>query len=118
MRDRGRVNRIIMRKIIEYCEQIESLIDRFGATFEQFKSDKAFQLSCSMCVVQIGELTKRLSDDFRAEHSDIPWHAIKAMRNVLVHDYEDVNLESAWNDLTRSVPELKRQLEEILSAEE
>ena len=118
MRDRGRVNRIIMRKIIEYCEQVESLIERFGATFEQFKSDKAFQLSCSMCVVQIGELTKRLSDDFRAEHSDIPWHAIKAMRNVLVHDYEDINLESAWNDLTRSVPELKRQLEEILSAEE
>lgn len=71
MRDRGRVNRIIMRKIIEYYEQIESLIDRFGTTFEQFKSDKAFQLSCSMCVLQIGELTKHLTEDFKAEHTEI-----------------------------------------------
>ena len=116
MQDKSRVNKVIMQKIIEYCEQIETLIQRFGTTFENFQSDTAFQLSCSMCIVQIGELTKRLSDDFQAKHSGIPWRAIKAMRNVF--DYEDVNLESAWEDLTRGVPELKAQLERILAAEE
>lgn len=118
MRDSNRVNRTIIKKIIEYCEQIENLIERFGATFENFKSDKAFQLSCSMCIIQIGELNKRLSEDFKIEHSDIPWRAIKAMRNVLVHEYEEVNLQSAWEDLTRGIPELKLQLEKILAAED
>ena len=118
MQDNERVNKVIMQKIIEYCAESEALIQRFGATFEKFQSDRAFQLSCSMCIVQIGELIMRLSDDFKARHTEIPWRAIKAMRNVLVHDYEDVNWQSAWNDLTKSVPELRAQPEQILAAED
>ena len=118
MRDNGRVDKVIMRKIIDYCAETEDLIQRFGATFEKFNSDRAFQLSCSMCIVQIGELIMRLSDDCKARHTEIPWRAIKAMRNVLVHDYEDVNWVSAWNDLTKGVPALRAQLEQILAAEE
>jgi len=117
MRGNERVDKIIMQKIIEYCEKTEDLIQRFGATFENFNSDTAFQLSCSMCIVQIGELTIHLSDDFKVQHPEIPWRAIKAMRNVLVHDYEDVDWASAWDDLTKGVPELKAQLEQILAAE-
>ena len=117
MRDKNRVNRVIAEKIIDYCEQIETLIQRFGSTFEAFNSDVAFQLSVGMCIVQIGELTKRFSDEFKARHSQIPWQAIKAMRNVFVHEYEEVNLESTWKDLTEDVPELKAQLEKILEAE-
>ena len=94
------------------------MIQCFGATFEKFNSDRAFQLSCSMCIVQIGELIMRLSDDFKTRHSEIPWRAIKAMRNVLVHDYEDVNWKSAWDDLTKGVPELRAQLEQIIAAED
>ena len=118
MRGNNRADKIIMRKIIEYCEKTEVLIQRFGATFDKFSSDAAFQLSCSMCIVQIGELMIRLSDDFKSQHSEIPWRAIKAMRNVLVHDYEDINWASAWDDLTKGIPELKAQLEQILAAEE
>ena len=118
MRDNDRVDKVIVQKIIEYCEKIEALIQRFGATFENFNSDTAFQLSCSMCIVQIGELTKRLSDDFKVRHPEMPWRAIKAMRNIYVHDYENVNLNRAWENLTENIPELKTQLEQILAAEE
>ena len=118
MRDKNRVNRIVAGKIIEYCEQIESFIQRFGSTFEAFNSDRAFQLSVGMCIVQIGELTKRFSDDFRAQHSEIPWQAIKAMRNVLVYEYEAVDFETAWNVLSQRIPELKARLEKILAAED
>ena len=118
MRGNNRVDKVVMQKIIEYCEKTEVLIQRFGATFENFNSDTAFQLSCSMCIVQIGELTKRLSDDFKVRHPKMPWRAIKAMRNIYVHDYENVNLNRAWENLTENIPELKTQLEQILAAEE
>ena len=118
MRNNNRSNKIIGEKIIDYCDQVETLIQRFGSTFEKLNSNFAFQLSCSMCIIQIGELTKMFSDDFKAEHPEIPWRAIKAMRNVLVNEYEEVNLESAWNDLTLSIPELKTQLEKIILEEE
>ena len=113
----NRVDRVVLQKIIDYCKKIEKLIQRFGASLENFKSDEAYQLSCSMCIVQIGELLRRLTDDFKAAHPEIPWRAIKATRNILVHDYEDVDLESAWNDLTRDIPALQAQLKKILAAE-
>ena len=118
MRSKNRVDKIVANKIIDYCNQIEEIIQRFGATFENFNTDRVFQLSIGMCVVQIGELTNRFSDEFKSKHSEISWHAIKAMRNIFVHEYEKVNFEQVWEELTKDVPELKAQLERILSAEE
>lgn len=40
--------------------------------------------------IQIGELVGRLSEEFIGVHSEIPWHAIKGMRNLHAHDYENV----------------------------
>ena len=117
MRDRTRVNRIVVKKIIEYCDDIKDYMNQVNATYEVYLANKMFRSAVDMCILQIGELTKRLSDDFKAQHSEIPWQSIKAMRNVLVHEYEEVNLESAWEDLTEDVPELKAQLEKILEVE-
>lgn len=92
MRVESRVNRVVMQKIIEYCTEIEDYKNQVNATFEVYQSNKMFRRAVDMNVLQIGELTKRLSDDFRAAHLEIPWHEIKATRNVYVHDYENVNL--------------------------
>ncbi|MBQ6006078.1 MAG: DUF86 domain-containing protein [Selenomonadaceae bacterium] len=110
-----RGDRIILQKIIEYCAEIEGFITRFDASYEIYLSDKGFRYACDMCVLQIGELTKRLSDDFKAQNSEIMWHAIKGMRNVLVHEYEKIDLYKSWVTLTQRVPELKAQLEQILA---
>lgn len=117
MQGKNRVNKVVAEKIISYCEQIETLIERFGSTYEAFNSDKAFQLSVGMCIVQIGELTKRFSEEFKTKYSQIPWQAIKGMRNIFVHDYENVNLESVWRDLIADVLTLKAQLEQIVEEE-
>ena len=67
-----------------------------------------------MCIIQIGELVGRLSDEFIEEHNDVPWHAIKAMRNLHAHDYERVDLEIVWDTLTNEIPELKETIEKML----
>lgn len=117
MRGNSRVNKIIMQKVIEYCEQIEDILQEFGLTFEAFDSNKSVQLSVGMCIVQIGELTTRLSDEFKTNHSDIPWRKIKDIRNIYVHDYDNVKPEKVWVTLMEDIPELKAQLEKILEAE-
>ena len=58
------------------------------------------------------------SDEFKAQHSEISWRAIKAMRNIFVHEYEKIDLEQVWKDSRKDVPELKAQLERILAAED
>ena len=67
-----------------------------------------------MCIIQIGELVSRLSDDFLEVYNEIPWHAIKAMRNLHTHDYDRVDLSIVWNTLKEEIPYLKNQLEGIL----
>lgn len=114
MQDKSQVEKIVLKKIIDYCEQIENLLQTFGGTFEEFLENPAFQLASSACVIQIGELTTRLSKEFKEKHSDIEWGGIKAYRNIHVHDYENLNMEKAWEILIADIPELKAKLQILL----
>jgi len=82
-------DRQVLEKIVGYCNDVESL------------KRISFQYSCNMCIIQIGELVSRLSDEFLVEHSEIPWHAIKAMRNLHAHYYERVDLGMVWPHLQK-----------------
>lgn len=106
-------NQIIVQKMRRYCDTIAELLERFDNSFELYVSDMAFQLSCNMCIIQLGELTARLSEDFKAQYSDIPWRAIKSMRNIHAHDYDNIDFNLMWNTLTVDVPALKLQLNAI-----
>lgn len=70
-----------------------------------------------MCIIQIGELTTRLTAEYKAQHAEIPWKQIKGMRNIHAHDYERVDFEVMWNALTEEIPALKDSLAKILGEE-
>jgi uncharacterized protein with HEPN domain len=59
----------------------------------------------------IGEATRHLSVEARAQFPDIPWKQISAMRNILIHDYGDVDLVIVWNTTQRDIPRLIGVLE-------
>ena len=55
----------------------------------------------------IGEAVKRLSDEIKDNSPDIPWRNIAGMRDVLIHDYMGVDMETVWNVAQQHLPELK-----------
>ena len=61
----------------------------------------------------IGEATKRISEDYRDKHSEIPWADMAGMRDVLIHDYIDVNLEIVWKTATEDIPEIKEAISKL-----
>lgn len=67
-----------------------------------------------MCIIQLGELANRLSDEAKESSQNIPWRAIKGMRNLHAHDYENVDMEIVWNTLIEDIPMLKQSLEKLL----
>ena len=107
-------DKIILSKIVKYCNDINYLLRKFNSDFLAYKEDISFQYSCNMCIIQIGELITRLSDDFKEEHREIPWHEIKAMRNLHTHDYEKVDFDTMWKTLIFDVPDLKNKLQKII----
>lgn len=71
-----------LEHIRDYCVQIQKTVMRYGESFEIFQRDIDFQQSVAFCILQIGELTNRLSPQYRQEtDSTIPWRLIRGMRN-------------------------------------
>ena len=105
----------ILEHILEYCRQIEACLTRFGNSEECFASDTAYRNAVAMPMFQIGELSGRLSDDFKEQHAEIPWKAIRGMRNLFAHDYLEMDVKKIWLAATNDVPVLKAFCERELS---
>ena len=54
---------IILKKILDYCSQLDEACDMFDNDYNNFLSNSVFQNACCMCILQIGELCKVISED-------------------------------------------------------
>lgn len=79
-----------------------------------FNSNVSFQDAVSMAVEQIGENAKRLSDEFINKHKEIPWHLVRGMRNILTHEYENIDFDEVWDTVINDIPALRGFCEGVL----
>ena len=107
----------ILEHIVSYCQQIEQTVERFGNDAEIFQSDPIYRNAAALCILQIGELVGKLTDEFRAQHPAIPWRQIKAMRNIVAHSYGTVDPETTWEIVTDDIPTLKKYCETIIQSQ-
>ena len=107
-------NASILGHIISYCDQIQQTVERFGDDYALFESDPIYRNAAALCILQIGELVGKLTDDFREQHPAVPWRQIKAMRNIVAHSYGSVDPETTWETITSDIPDLKRYCQVIL----
>ena len=54
----------------------------------------------------VGEAARKISQEFKDTHPDIPWHKMIGMRHRLIHDYLHVNLETVWDTIRNDIPGL------------
>lgn len=107
---------IIIRKLLAYCGQIEQTHGFFHDDKELFFSEEdgfVYRNSVAMLILQIGELTKRLSEGFLNEHKTIPWRAIMGMRDVFAHHYGSVDHNELWNTSHDDIRALKAYLQNL-----
>ena len=63
----------------------------------------------------IGEAVKNLSAAHKDAHPDIPWKRIAGLRDVLIHGYFGVKLETVWEVVERELPTLRTAIERLLT---
>ena len=68
----------ILEYIVRYCGEISEAQERFGDSLESLRTDAVYRNAVAMCILQIGELTAHLTDDFKSAYDEIPWQKIKA----------------------------------------
>lgn len=104
-------DRIVLQKIAAYCEQIRQTHAFFHDDQELFFDERegfVYRNSVAMPVLQIGELAKRLSEDFLSENKAVPWRAIMGMRDIFAHHYGSVDYQELWQTTHEDVLELSR----------
>ena len=86
-----------------------------GKTSDQIESNPLLMDSIMFRLVQIAENGEKLTDDFKKEHSEIKWKAIKGMRNRIVHDYGFIDMTIVYDTVVNSIPELYKMLVNLKS---
>ena len=101
--------------IRDYCVEIRETIARYGNAFDIFANDTDYQKSVSFSILQIGELSGKLSEAFREETaSDVPWAAIRGMRNFFAHNYGSMSRDVIWKTATVDIPALSDFCDKVL----
>ena len=109
-----KADRIILQKMVQYCDRIQEIMDRFGHEQKDFMDDFAYQYAVAMCMIQIGELVTRLTSNVVLDFPSVPWKQIRAMRNIYAHDYENADNLIIWETMNDDIPDLRRQLQTII----
>lgn len=97
----------ILSKIVVYCNDIEHAHNEYNRDYTVFCSNPTYRNAVAMCLMQIGELTNKLSQEFKDGHKEIPWRAIRGMRNVVAHEYGNIDAETVWETAENGTKELK-----------
>ena len=106
----------IVEHIIEYCDRITEYISTGNTTYESFSGNKMLADAVCLCVLQIGELSTVLTDDYKSSASNIPWRQIKQVRNIIAHHYGTVDSELLWEIVSKDIPDLRVKCQELLAA--
>lgn len=107
-----------IRHIKAYCEKTAKTIERFGCDYQVFINDTDYYQSISMSIMQIGELSAGLSEEFKnATSRQMQWGAMKGMRNMFAHTYGSMDMATIWEVATGDIPGLLLFCDRIIDGE-
>ncbi len=84
-----------------------------GINQSEFLDDDKTQSAVLHQLLVMGEAVKRLSPEFRTAHPQLPWRMMTGMRDKVVHEYDDVDLDEVWETVTGDVPRVIAVLEAL-----
>jgi uncharacterized protein with HEPN domain len=106
----------------QFEEYLQDILDAIAA-IEQFTSNIEFAMfsqnlekvfAVSRAIEIIGEAVKRVPDPVRNQYPDIPWRDMAGMRDKLIHDYFNAEVEIIWKAVQEDIPLLKSMISHVL----
>jgi uncharacterized protein with HEPN domain len=108
---------------LEYIKHIRdeiafilSVIDE-DLTKDAFLKNETLKRAVIRSLEIIGEATKKIPVDFKLKWNSITWKNMAGMRDRLIHDYMGVNYTIVWDVIKNKIPELHKQINEVLEKE-
>ena len=113
--------------LVDILESAKIALDYvFDKTWDEFYED----IQCQDAVVRrtlaphasagveiIGEAARRVSQETRDKHPQIPWREMTSMRNLVIHEYDVVDINQVWDTAQNKIPPLIEELAKIVPPE-
>jgi len=107
-----RNNTVYIKHISDAIHKLEQYSNEHSR--EEFSQNDWDQDAVVRNLEIIGEAANNLDESFLKSHEAVPWRKIIDLRNIVAHDYADIDLSIIWNILNDYIPELKTQILAIL----
>ena len=86
-------------------------------TFEDFEKDTTLVKAVLYNFIIIGEATRNIPTEIKSRYPQIPWRLMSDMRNVVAHEYFQIDTTRVWATVFTDLPSLIPQLENLLEQE-
>ncbi len=110
MKNRDDIGRL--QDILDATTRIESYIQ--GIDKKKFTDDLMRQDAIMLKIEIIGEASRNISFEFQERHPEIPWSQMIGMRNKIVHDYFEINIQTIWKTVKNDIPLLKKAVSRLV----
>jgi uncharacterized protein with HEPN domain len=105
-------NAVLLHFVLEQADSLHQYVA--DVSEDDFLANEQLRDACCMKILVIGEYCGKLSQDFKATHTEIDWQLIKAARNYYAHDYGELTPRKIWQTIQNDIPELESTLRDIL----
>lgn len=108
------------RQIVDYLHDILDAISAAqqfttGMSFEEFEADQKTIFAVTRAIEIVGEATKSIPPELRANYPQIPWKSIAGMRDKVIHQYFGVKLRVLWDTVQQDLPTLQPVIAQMLN---
>lgn len=103
---------ILLNDVLESIQKIKKYT--IGMNFQQFLQDDKTIDACVRNFEIIGEVSSKIDEDFKLNHSEIEWNRMKGLRNRMIHDYSGVDYQVVWDIISEYLDELEYQVQKLL----
>lgn len=100
-----------IQDIIHSIDKISHYLETI--TLTKFRKNTLIQDAVVRNFEIIGEASKHIPIKIKNKYPDIPWKEMNGMRNVLIHEYFDMEEEIVWHTAKKHLPELMRLLKDM-----
>ena len=97
--------------MLDHAREAIAIVE--GRRRSDLENDRLLELGLVRLIGIIGEAAARVTIEFRSAHPVVPWPQIIAMRNRLVHGYDEVDLDVLWDTVQDDLPPLVTTLEAL-----